>query len=357
MDFWRGLCLLDMLLVHLVYADVQFGHNLGKFFGEYARFAAGGFVFLAGMGVGRFFLPKVQDPVTRRAAYMRLWRRALILLCAHYIATFLHIVFDQSLGFAAVSATPWDVVRDVMLMRQGDDLLPFYVILTSITPLLLTLLRRRDGFLWIAGISFVLFRIGILHPNALLLSANPRFPILLWQMIFVAGLLAGAGFKRYDALSHKAKATIMVVAWVAFAVLFVSDYGPQFGWPGLNLGVIFNNRPLSFGEALRYLSITVGILTSVDLLWPFIGHNFVTSILATLGRRSLFVYVSHLFIVTFAGWLCDQVLYSVGMWQMLIVIPPAAALLWLVAASSEWMSAALARPSTRRSPVPEPSGS
>ena len=43
MDFWRGLCLLDMLLVHLVYNDMQFGSHLGPFFGEYARFAAGEF--------------------------------------------------------------------------------------------------------------------------------------------------------------------------------------------------------------------------------------------------------------------------------------------------------------------------
>ena len=354
MDFWRGLCLLDMLLVHLVYADVQFGHALGNFFGEYARFAAGGFVFLAGMGVGRFFLPKVQNPVTRRAAYVRLWRRATILLCAHYIATFLHILFDQWLGYADATATPFAVVRDVILMRQGDDLLPFYVILTTITPLLLALLRRRDGFLWVAGISMVIFRIGILHPNWLLLSANPRFPILLWQMIFIAGLLSGAGFKRYDVLSKKVKAAIMLVAWTAFAVLFFSDYGPDFGWPKLNLGVIFNNRPLSLGEALRYLSSTIGLLTSIDLLWPWVGHNFVAAFLATLGRRSLFVYVSHLFVVTFAGWLCDQVFYSAGAWQSLMLIP-AAAILWMVATSSEWFSKAIAAPSSRRSPVPEAS--
>jgi hypothetical protein len=221
---------------------------------------------------------------------------------------------------------------------------------------LLALLRRRDGFLWVAGISVVLFRIGILHPNALLLSANPRFPILLWQMIFIAGLLSGAGFRRYDAMCRKAKAAIMIVGWAAFAVLFYSDYAPDFGWPPLNLGVIFNNRPLSLGEALRYLSITVGILTSIDLLWPLIGHNFVASFLSTLGRRSLFVYVAHLFIVTYAGWLCDQVFYSAGAWQMLMLIP-AAGLLWLVAASSEWITAALARSSARRAPLPEPTGS
>jgi hypothetical protein len=334
---------------------VQFGHALGKFFGEYARFAAGGFVFLAGVGVGRFFLRKVQNPVTRRAAYLRLWRRATILLCAHYIATFLHILFDQWLGYVPINGTPLDVVKDVILMRQGDDLLPFYVILTSITPLLLALLRRRDGFVWVAAISITLFRVGSLHPTWLLLSANPRFPILLWQMVFITGLLCGAGFSRYDKMSRRTKATIMTVAWIAFFVLFYSDYAPDFGWPQLNLGLIFNNRPLSLGEMLRYLSITIGILTGVDLLWPIIGHNWFASILSTLGRRSLFVYVSHLFVVTFAGWLCDRVFYNIGLWQMLLIVPPAAALLWLVAASSEWLSAALAKPATRRSPVPEPS--
>jgi hypothetical protein len=176
-------------------------------------------------------------------------------------------------------------------------------------------------------------------------------------MIFVAGLLSGAGFRRYDAFSRRTRLAIMTVAWMAFALFFISDYGPDFGWPRLNLGVIFNNRPLSLGEALRYLSSTVGLLTSIDLIWPLVGHNFAASFLATLGRRSLFVYVSHLFIVTFAGWLCDQVFYSLGAWQMVLMLPPAAALLWMVAASSEWISAQLARPSVRRSPVPEPSRS
>ena len=73
-------------------------------------------------------------------------------------------------------------------------------------------------------------------------------------------------------------------------------------------------------------------------------HKFIAALLSTLGRRSLFVYVSHLFLVTFAHWLCDREIYSVGAWQMLIVVPPAAGLLWLVAASSERLSAARGRP-------------
>jgi hypothetical protein len=353
MDFWRGLCLLDMLLVHLVYARMQFGHPLQMFFGEYARFAAGGFVFLAGMGVGRFFLPKANNPATRRGAYTRLWRRATILLCAHYIGTFLHILFDQWLGYAAVTSSPLAVVRDVILLRQGDDLLPFYVVLTTVTPLLLALLRRRDGFFWVAGISALLFYLGSIHPGATPLF--PKFPPLLWQLIFISGLLAGAAFKRYDALRRPIKITIAIVAWIAFSVFFYADYASDFGLPRLNLGLIFYKIPLSLGETLRYLSITVGLLASVDLLWPLIQKIPLQSPIATLGRRSLVVYVSHLFVVSFAAWLCDR-FYWLGMWQMLM-IPPAAALLWFIAASSEWISSALARPAPQRSPVAEPSGS
>jgi hypothetical protein len=355
MDFWRGLCLLDMLLVHLIYQSrVQFGPHLGPFFGEYARFAAGAFVFLAGMGVGRFFLPKANNPATRRGAYMRLWRRATILLCAHYIGTFCHILFDQWLGYTPVTGSPLTVVRDVLLLRQGDDLLPFYVLLTTITPLLLALLRRRDGFVWVAGISMLLFYVGSTHPYATPLF--PNFPPLLWQMIFISGLLAGAGFKRYDKLSRRVKIGIMATGWVAFALLFYSDYASDFGWPRLNLGVIFYKRPLSLGETLRYLSMTIGLLTSVDLLWPIVSKIPGNSLIATMGRRSLVVYVSHLFLVSLVAWVCDYELWRIGMWQMLLIIP-AAVLLWLVAASCEWISAAIAVPLGRRAPIAEPSGS
>jgi hypothetical protein len=338
MDFWRGLCLLDMLLVHLIYqARMVFGPVLGPLCGEYGRFAAGGFVFLAGMGVGRFFLPKANNPATRSEAYLRLWRRAVILLCAHYVGTFFHILFDQWLGYAAVTASPLTVVRDVLLLRQGDDLLPFYVVLTTLTPLLLMLLRRRDGFFWVGGISLLMFWVGSTHPN--LTPLFPNFPPLLWQMIFIAGLLSGAAFKQYDALSWRVRAAIMCVAWVMFGLLFYSDYAADFGWPPLNLGVIFYKRPLSLGETLRYLSITVGLLTSIDLAWPVVSRIPGNSLIATLGRRSLVVYVSHLFLISLMAWVCDYLLYSIGTWQIILVLP-AAAMLWGVAAFSEWVGPA-----------------
>src|SRR5947209_862340 len=57
LDFWRALCLIDMVLVHLVYEGVNFG-PLQRTIGDYTRFAAGGFVFVAGLGIGAIFLPR-----------------------------------------------------------------------------------------------------------------------------------------------------------------------------------------------------------------------------------------------------------------------------------------------------------
>src|SRR5581483_1714973 len=83
LDFWRGLCLLDMVLVHLVYERVNFGTWLTPVLGEYVRFAAGGFIFMAGLGVGAIFLPRARNPETRWRTYRSLGRRALYILMVH----------------------------------------------------------------------------------------------------------------------------------------------------------------------------------------------------------------------------------------------------------------------------------
>src|SRR5437764_15281848 len=77
LDFWRGLCLVDMVLVHLVYEGVKMGRVLTPVFGEFTRFAAGGFIFLAGLAVTYIFLPKANNPQKRWGAYQSLWRRSL----------------------------------------------------------------------------------------------------------------------------------------------------------------------------------------------------------------------------------------------------------------------------------------
>src|SRR5947208_2939026 len=37
LDFWRGLCLVDMVVVHLIFAGISFGPWASPLLGEYAR--------------------------------------------------------------------------------------------------------------------------------------------------------------------------------------------------------------------------------------------------------------------------------------------------------------------------------
>ena len=59
--FLAGLCLVDMVLVHLVYEGVRMGRFSARCWGNTLRFAAGGFIFLAGLGISYIFLPKAHE--------------------------------------------------------------------------------------------------------------------------------------------------------------------------------------------------------------------------------------------------------------------------------------------------------
>ncbi len=334
LDFWRGLCLVDMVLVHLVYAKMQFGPFLTPLFGEYARFAAGGFVFIAGMGVGRFFLPKVKNPVTRTQARVTLLRRAGIILIAHCIWSVATTLVNEYRCIIPQTATPLSIMRDVFLLRMEEDLLPMYVLLIALAPVMLELLRRSWGVWVLAGVSVSLFVFGQIHPDWLILRPHPLFRPLLWQAIFIAGLIGGSYFDRYDGLTRRGKFAVSAVAWSVFAVLFLADYSSDFGLPAMPMGLSFTKNPLSVGELLRYLAITACLITTTDLLWPLIRPMSVMPFLATLGKRSLLVYVVHTFLVDFCQWACG-VCWWAGYWQMLLILPTIL-LLWMIAFGAEW---------------------
>jgi hypothetical protein len=339
LDAWRGLCLVDMLLIHLIYAKMQFGPSLQNIIGEYLRFAAGGFVLAAGMGVGRFFLPKIADPLTRRKGVLALWRRAFVLMAAYYLGTLGYIILDQWLFQMPLGPGIWPVLRDVLLFKSGDDLLPLYMILTACTPVMLAVLCRQRGWIWLALASAATFWYGTLHPDAMSLqSARPVFRPLLWQSIFVIGLILGSKFKQYDAWSLGRKITLAAVMWIGFAILFLADYGSSFGIAIPTFGLTFSKIPLSLGETLRYLTLALGMMVVLDLAWPLIASTLILRLLASFGQRSLVIYVAHTFIVLLCSWVCDNQIWSWGKWEMVLIVP-SLALLWVIAwISGNWKS-------------------
>jgi hypothetical protein len=297
LDFWRGLCLVDMVLVHLVYEGVKMGRVLEPVLGEFTRFAAGGFIFLAGLGVTYIFLPKARDEGRRWDAYQSLWRRSLYLLFVHYAASLSFIFIYPLRDYAGVYPRPLEFVRNVLLFREGTDLLLFYVMMVGVSPALVELIRRGYGWAVAAG-SLAVFGVGQYYPYALSLPIQQNFPILLWQMIFVLGMLAGAIFPKWDALTGRAK-LVLTLGGVGAVALIAALEHTAWGWfVHTRLHISFVKNPLSWGEAARYLALIVTIMMGTDLAWRrWIGGTGFAGFMTRLGRRSLAVYVAHVWVV------------------------------------------------------------
>jgi hypothetical protein len=342
LDFWRGLCLIDMVLVHLVYERVQFGDSLHAIIGSYTRFAAGGYVFISGLGVGAIFLPRAMKDSNRAATYLSLWRRSFYVLCVQFISAGGFILLDSTRGLRPEGAGFWGTIRNILLLREGGDLLPFYVMMLALAPLFLEILRRSGGAAILAVASLGLFYYGESHPWAFAIAAHQAFPPILWQSVFIAGLVAGKLLPRYDELAQRTKISIATVSWIAYSLLFISEFSSNFGLPGLNLGVGFVKVPLSAGESLRYLTMVVGIMTATDLLWSWIGSSLASKFAQTLGRKSLPVYVAHVWLVEGVAYFATKY-WWLGKWEILLGVLSVAAL-WGFALMLEAMKNPVPRP-------------
>jgi hypothetical protein len=319
----------DMLLVHLVYQNVQFGDFLGKLLGSYTRFAAGGFIFVSGLSIGVIFLPRAIDEKRRGKTYKGLWRRSIYILAVHYLCAMVLIIMEVLRGLRGNFTNPYIILCDIFLLREGGDLLPFYVMMIALSPFLLEAVRRRWGWLCVLLGTTTLFIWGMWHPWAFAPAEHQNFPPVLWQGIFIPGLLLGFAWPRYNALAAKWKLAMAAAAWLVAGSLFVMEYSYEWGMPQLSFGVAFTKVPLSAPEALRYLSIILAIITTTDLLWPIIGESSASAFVQTLGRKSLPVYVLHLWVVEAMGALA-AVWSGMGAWQILFAIF-SILILWLFA--------------------------
>jgi len=356
LDLWRALCLIDMVLVHLVYDGVNFG-PLQRTIGEYTRFAAGGFVFVAGLSIGAIFLPRACVAAERRKTYGSLLRRSLYILCVHYAATLSFVALDLIRGMRADVPALLPLLRDILLLREGGDLLPLYVMLVAASPAMLELLRRRFGWIIAAISSALLFTWGQRHPYAIPLPMNQSFPVVLWQLMFIAGLLFGAVLPHYTTLPRRVKIALAAAAYLMSLLLWAGDFRSDLGWEYPRLPFAFIKTPLSGGEALRYFGLIFAIIFSTDLVWHRIRDSRVVALAASVGRRSLAVYVAHVWIV---GLLAMIVWYTpfAGAWQMLLAVP-AIASLWVVAKVLDWNESRLVArlaPTIRARWLPVPLG-
>ena len=341
-----------MVLVHLVYFNVQFGEFLGDMLTEYTRFAAGGFVLLSGLCVGRIFLPKVmtayQQNGNARVVYRRIWARAGRILMVQFATTILFFALNLPTGSRAALGHPWVFIADLLRFRKGNDLLLLYVGMLTVTPLLLELMRLR---LWplIAAGSAMLFSVvawGAVGPWQVAFVPTGEFPLLLWQGVFITGLMLTLPLHAFDRAGRKTKIFILILVTVAFAVIFQSANARPLGFKHPWLPLTFWKIPLTFGEYLRYVILTLLIMLVTNAAWGILKNTRGKAFICLLGRNSLFVYVAHLYVQEAVALIVHPT-RRLGLWQMGYAVAMIA-LLGAMAYGMERIGAA------KKSPRPSP---
>jgi hypothetical protein len=301
LDVWRGLCLVDVVLVHLAYNQLGFPEPLDALIKHYTRFAAGGFVFLAGLTIATVFVPRYQRSAAERRRVCRwLWRRAAVLVLVDLCASAAYHALDAVRSFPASGDVPLaQAVREVLfLQRPGvtGGILTLYALLLAAMPAALAL-HRRAGAWALAAASAALYGVALAAAPLLHWPAH-NFPVAYWQPLFIAGFLWRDALAWLDRGARARRIGWVAAATVAFAIVALAQYGPELGIDHVArvLPVSFDKTPLQPGQLLWYLTIVQLLLATVLLPWrAFPAGAWAVAWLALLGRHSLLVYTAHVF--------------------------------------------------------------
>jgi hypothetical protein len=298
LDFWRGLCLVDMVLVHLVTFGLSFGPLADRIISQYFRFAAGGFILVSGVSIGTLYLPKARANLATTS--WRLLRRALLILVAHYLVEIAFLVRWSADG---VTGRQWlnnflGACWHVVTLEYGSDLLLFYSMMLAVTPLILAMLRR-GWWKAVLGLSLMLVLATSSDPHRFAFPLQNVFFPTLWQLIFVAGILLGAARPMYESLPPEIKRTaaLGVTAHALTLTILASGASLSSTLPMMPAHW-FEKVPLSFAEALRYMTLTAALCMWSELLWARVSRVPAAYALRLLGSQSLAMYLVHIW---FAG--------------------------------------------------------
>src|SRR6267143_4244167 len=212
-DFWRGFALLTIFIDHM--PESIFQHVTQKNFGF--SDAAELFVFLSGVSIAlaygtRFFDGETVVAVRAvlRRAFTLYWVQILIslVIVAIFVGAAALWNDDDLLEDAdVVVSNPLQTAAAMLALLhqlENANILPLYIALLLMTPLLLVLARRDDRLMLAASAGIYLAaRAFSLNLSTWPVEGTWFFNPIAWQLIFAIGIVAGRRLKRggiaYDA--------------------------------------------------------------------------------------------------------------------------------------------------------------
>jgi len=340
-DLFRGLAIVFVVVNHLglmSYAQIGTQEFLGVVSGAEL------FVLLSGAVLGMVYRPKlvsggIGEVVIRTAGRSwKLYRTALVVVVLIYFLALLPFLSgqavttftDQGTGAAGPGATgrvydlyagadrilqyPVDpsVVVDFLLLRMGPwqfNVMGLYVVLLLVSPLALWALGRR-WWPWVLGVSLTLYVVGSLTRVRILPSQfEDSFPLLIWQVLFVIGMVAGFHRREIIAWFATRAGRVVLIALIAVAVALMlfswnNPYAPAPGDPRIGIlsdnsfravySTFFERTSLAPGRLVNVLVLVVAVYALLTAYWkPIAGAS--GGFLIPLGQSTLYVFVMHVF--------------------------------------------------------------
>jgi len=323
LDVLRGLCLANMVVVHLLDQGLHMPWIVSEIVMHWVRFAAGGFVMTSGLCIGAIHFNRALDPAKRMSTYVSLVKRAGLVLLVHYFATFLSLLLIPIHGHEVQDVAK--MAHDVLVFYTGYDLLLFYVFMLLVSPLIIELVRRV-GARWVLLASVAVFFWHYDNPYLQLWACEKDFPLVRWQLIFVIGLLLGSKLKQYDRLSNGARWKLMygfVAAAFCIATLSAVE---RMGLVHAPWYLAVTKMPLSILEVAHYVALASALGILVDRYWSQLGGTKLEAVLKVVGVQSLMLWVVHVPIVANAATL-----------RWTVAVPLSLAAVWLTAVIGTWL--------------------
>jgi hypothetical protein len=302
-DFWRGFALVTIFINHVptnVFQQITF-KNIG--FSDAAEL----FVFLSGASVALAYGSRFLNGETVWAI-RAVFRRAFTLYWVQVLISLLII------GLFAAAAQYWDIddlvhgndrdllvsspVRGISAMLvlahqlENVNILPLYIVLLLMTPVLLVLARRNDWLMLATSAAlYATARVFELNLPSWPLDGGWYFNPLAWQFIFALGLFVGRRVKSGGIGYHRQAFALSLALLVASAIVVTDGFGLR---PGLwdQLSDLLDHSKTDLGLVRLGHFLALGYVISHSGLTQLFRWTPVFSPLALIGRYSLPIFAT-----------------------------------------------------------------
>jgi hypothetical protein len=334
LDFFRGIGLWMCFLDHVPHDVVAWLTLRNYGFSDAAEF----FVFISGYLIGWIHAPIVRGGLWLASA-KRLWTRTGQLYIAHIMLfliftaqiartarKFDNPMYENEMNVFNFLQHPDILIGQALTLRYKPvnlDVLPLYVSLVAISPLVMWLLIKRPN-LTLAGsaILYVLSRYFDWNLPSYPAGATWYFNPFCWQLLFIVAMWCGAGgVDKIRSILQTKLVLGIAAAWLLFAFVIVMTWHAP--WlealiPQWMIKAIYpiDKTDLDMLRFTHFLALATIVTYFVPRNWSMLKTKWVDPLLVC-GRHSLPIFCLGIFLSFSAHWILTQ--YSKTVFAQLFV--------------------------------------